>query len=331
MRSVAFIDPCDAGSPHLPHGLGWAFAALGKRVLLLDLDPRARLSAACLDDEQLESLWNDPDGRRSVFGALRPALEETGEVTAHEPVALSPRLGLMVGDVLLGACEGTLMRAWQGCAEARASSFRTVSACHRLGREAGRLWEADLLLVATGPSLGALGRAALLAAEHVVVASNADLLSVEVLPGLGTTLETWRHEWREQVATSPQSVRPLPSGAMVPLGYVVMQPSLIGGDAVRVHERWLQRLATEMARHVPTRASAAASTADDPSCLGIVRLRRDLEALALAARKPIFLLSAADGAVGSLANAAYDARRELESLARRLAGALGLELDPPGS
>jgi chromosome partitioning protein len=329
MRSVAVIDPLgSSGSTRLLHGLGWAFTTLGKRVLLLDLDPHARLTAACLDEEQLEDSWHGAGERRSVFGAIRPALEETGEVGPLEPESLSARLGLLVGDVRLGACEGALTRAWRGCSDASPVAFRAVTACQRVGQEAGRLWEADLLLVATGSGFGALDRAALLAAEQFVVVTNADLFAVEALAGLGAVLDGWRHGWEELVAVSPHAVRPLPSGAMAPVGYVIMQPSLFGDDEVRSYDRWLKRIPAEMAKHVLGGDASATSVVDDPARLGIMKRRLDLETLARAAHKPMFQLTHADGAVGSLANAAHEARRELKLLARQLASAIGLELEP---
>jgi hypothetical protein len=55
--------------------------------------------------------------------------------------------------------------------------------------------------------------------------------------------------------------------------------------------------------------------------LGTIKRYGSLMPLSQEARKPIFRLKASDGAVGSHAKAALDARRDFETLARKIADA----------
>jgi cellulose biosynthesis protein BcsQ len=45
------------GKTSLVYHLSWMFAEGGRRVIAMDLDPQANLTAAFLDEDKLESLW----------------------------------------------------------------------------------------------------------------------------------------------------------------------------------------------------------------------------------------------------------------------------------
>ena len=47
------------GKTSLVYHLSWMFSEMGKRVLALDLDPQANLTAGFLEEDQLEALWGD--------------------------------------------------------------------------------------------------------------------------------------------------------------------------------------------------------------------------------------------------------------------------------
>ena len=57
---------------------------------------------------------------------------------------------------------------------------------------------ASIVLIDVGPNLGALNRAALVAAEHVLNPLAPDLYSRQGLRNLGPALRRWRQEWSER-------------------------------------------------------------------------------------------------------------------------------------
>ena len=58
---------------------------------------------------------------------------------------------------------------------------------------------------------------------------------------------------------------------------------------------------------------------NDPQCLAMLKNYRSLMPLAQEARKPMFHLKTADGAMGSHATAALEVYKDYEHLARRIA------------
>jgi len=106
---------------------------------------------------------------------------------------------------------------------------------------------------------------------------------------------------------------------MRPVGYVVMQPNLYGGQVTRAYARWLARLPSEYSRSMLSSPGVAGSTVDsDPHCLAVLRYYRSLMPLAQSARKPIFKLAAADGVMGAHAKSVNDIREEFRALAARI-------------
>jgi hypothetical protein len=179
---------------------------------------------------------------------------------------------------------------------------------------------ADIALIDVGPNLGALNRAALLAADWIVTPLNADLFSIQGLRNLGPTLEEWRNGWSERIERAPVGLRDtLPRGRMTPAGYVVCQPAIQAGHFAQAFARWAVRIPGEYARAIRSPlANEEPKFDEDPNCLGVLKNYRSLMPLAHEARKPIFLLTAADGALGAHAAAARSAGADFQSLAQRI-------------
>src|ERR1700752_629330 len=89
------------GKTTLTVNIAFALAELGKSVLLIDSDPQCNLTSYLLPDEVVDDLLNKsgtPDGR-TIWTALKPKLEGTGDVVAVEPQRIGNRLSLVPGDI----------------------------------------------------------------------------------------------------------------------------------------------------------------------------------------------------------------------------------------
>ena len=328
MITVAFFNnKGGVGKTSLVYHLAWTYSDMGLRVLVIDLDPQSNLSALCVSEDRLEELWSGNDeSRESVYACILPVKEELGDIAQAHIEELSPRLGVVVGDVLLGSFEAKLSESWPKCLDRHGPSFRATTAFYRVAVQAAEDWHAEIVLMDVGPNLGALNRSALIAVDHVVVPLGADLFSIQALRNLGPTLRDWREQWSERCAKNPLPDLPMPEGAMKPAGYVVMQPNLYGGHVTRAYERWITRIPTEFARHVLNGHAPTTSVNTDPLSFGVVKHYRSLMPLAHDARKPIFHLQAADGVLGAHGTAAREAGKDFRRIGRKLADRVGLDL-----
>jgi chromosome partitioning protein len=116
---------------------------------------------------------------------------------------------------------------------------------------------------------------------------------------------------------------------MQPIGYVVMQHSVLNSNPVKAYQNWLDRIPSAYVQDMlgdPTAETAATSVQDDPNCLALLKHYRSLMPMAVAARKPMFMLKSADGVIGSHLDAVRACQRDFEALARAIAGQIKLDL-----
>ena len=185
--------------------------------------------------------------------------------------------------------------------------------------------DADVVLIDVGPNLGAINRAALLAADFVVVPLAADLYSLQGLRNLGPTLRQWRKQWRRVLEGTEEMSLPisLPKGSMKPAGYVVMQHVVRLDRVVKAYDKWLQRIPT-VYQDVVLGGDDAGILFKESYCLASLRNYRSLMPMAQEARKPMFDLTSKDGAIGSHAALVKTCYNEFEALARRIAEVCGV-------
>lgn len=317
------------GKTTLTYHLAWMLRELGVNVLAVDLDPQANLTSAFLDDQRVEALWEE-NGRETIFGSLAPLLEGEGALAPPHVEEIEPGLSLIPGDLALSSAEQELAAAWPDAMDGKVRAFRILTAFASVADQARAAVDADVILVDVGPNLGAINRAALVASDHVVVPVAPDLFSLQGLRNLGPTLRSWRKQWADRRSHNPKGDLWLPSGAMEPAGYVVLQHIVRADRVVGAYDRWLRQVPAEYRRSVLNEADPGSPRVeDDPNCLGLVKHYQSLVPMAQDARKPVFLLRSADGAIGGhiySVRAAYD---HFEQLTRRICDRIGVVLPPP--
>jgi chromosome partitioning protein len=338
MKTIAFFNnKGGVGKTSLVYHLAWMFAAkLKVSVLAVDLDPQANLSAVFLEEERLAELWDSASNApaylpKTVFNCVRPLITGQGDIGKPELQTVHANLALLPGHLALSGFEDLLSENWPKCLDGRVASFRVLSAFHRLISSAAQSTQAELVLIDVGPNLGAINRAALIAADHVVVPLGADLFSLQGMKNLGPTLKNWRNEWQKRLKEFPSNAdfNDLPKADMQPIGYVVMQHSVLNSNPVKAYQNWLDRIPSAYVQDMlgdPTAETAATSVQDDRNCLALLKHYRSLMPMAVAARKPMFMLKSADGVIGSHLEAVRACQQDFEALARAIAGQIKLDL-----
>ena len=329
MKRIAFFNnKGGVGKTTLVYHLAHRLADGGLSVLLLDLDPQSNLTAMCLSEDRLEALWPaSTEHPETVLGCVQPILRGLGDVaTPHlehlrEPSLLPGGLALLPGDLGLSAFEDKLSDAWPRALDRDESAFRILSAFHRTAEVAGQRVNADIAFIDVGPNLGAINRAALLAADYVITPLAPDLFSMQGLRNLGPTLARWREGWRERLLKNPDPTLPLPDGRMEPIGYVVMQAAMRLSRPVRAYETWVARIPEEYRNSVLREPGSPPLTpALDPWRLGLMRHYQSLMPLAQDAQKPMFHLRPADGAIGAHMNSVLRCREDFDQLVEAVLG-----------
>lgn len=321
MNIIAFFNnKGGVGKTTLLYHLAWMYADLGKRILVADLDPQANVTSMFLQEPELEALWN-PDHLQeaSVIAPLTPIIRGIGDIGPTPTQSISVNLRLIPGDLNLSNFESNLSDAWGACLDGKEPPFRVTSSFYRIIKQAATEFQADMVLIDVGPNFGAINRAALICADAVVIPVAPDLFSIQGLQNLGPTLKTWRNEWNKRLSENRAPDLMLPAATMKPLGYVVLQFGIRDNRPVAAYDKWAKRIPSTFHEKVLGLPPDGAETpAADANCLGLLKHYRSLMPMAMEARKPIFHLKSADGAIGAHTYAVKDCEKDFRRLADQI-------------
>lgn len=153
--------------------LGAALAGMGRRVLLIDLDPQGNATSG---------LGESRERAASIHGVL---LREAPVQEAIIPTSV-PGLDLMPSSSDMAGAEVELVPA--------------MAREHRLRSALERIQGYDVILIDCPPSLGLLTINALTAADEVVVPVQAEYLALEGLAQLLATIEAVRARLNQKLA-----------------------------------------------------------------------------------------------------------------------------------
>lgn len=323
------------GKTSLIYHLAWMFASLRKRVVIVDLDPQANLTAGFLDEDRIEEIWNGQGPGSTIYQCVKP-LTGVGDIAKPKLQNIATDLYLLPGDVGLSGFEEQLSNEWPNSMGDNNlyRPMRILSSFWQVMQMAADKIQADIILVDIGPNLGAINRSVLIATDYVAIPLGADLFSLQGLKNLGPTMRSWRGLWQKRLDNWKTSQElagypnfHLPLGKMQPIGYLCQQHGVRLDRPVKAYDKWVKRIPNVYREAVlNTAANADMKQEDDPYCLATIKHYRSLIPMAQEHRKPIFKLTSADGAIGSHANAVQDARRDFKVLAEKIADRIELRL-----
>lgn len=164
------------GKTTLTFHLGHALAELGKRTLIVDLDPQCNLTIFALSDEQIWQMWSAEDsyiddfnstrekdpaafaemlkGLRSVHFVLKPSEDGTAEIPRlPPPVQLADALHLLPGRLTLHLYEDKIASRWSDVYQGDPLAIRTVTRARTLAEEYSKIYNYDVVIFDTSPSL----------------------------------------------------------------------------------------------------------------------------------------------------------------------------------
>ncbi|MEM9886161.1 MAG: ParA family protein [Bacteroidota bacterium] len=234
-------------------------------------------------------------------------------------VTIKESIGLIAGDLELSLFEDQLGENWTKCLDGDERAFRIISAFYRIISNASEAFQADYNVIDIGPNLGAINRATLIAADYVIMPMAADLFSIQGLKNLGNRLQRWRREWADRKSRNPEPSLQLPNGIMRPLGYVIMQHGINQRRPVKSYLRWANRIPEVFRNAVLEIENTDEINAEqDNYCLALLKHYHSLMPMSMEARKPMFLLKPADGAIGAHLGAARAVYKDFKELVEKV-------------
>jgi len=200
---------------HLAHALG----ELGKKVLLIDLDPQCSLTIVSLQMNFIHDIWTVEDQYiddfanarsssgeaafdsmlekpRSIHFSLKPSEDGTAEMEKlPPPVELKSNVHIIPGRLTLHLFESKIAERWSGIYQGDPLSIRTGTRIRTLAHEYASIYGYDIVILDTSPSLGALNRQVLSLADGFLIPCTPDLFSVYGIRNIGDSLRIWRKQF----------------------------------------------------------------------------------------------------------------------------------------
>ena len=323
MKTIGFFNnKGGVGKTSLVCHLSWMFAEMGHCVVAADLDPQANMSAMFMGEDKLKDVWDNDD---TIHTSLSPLIKGTGDLAPLAAQTQHENIFLIVGDMRLSGDEDLLSEQWTQCLEetpAAERAFRVETAFFRIIQKVAEKHNAAYALVDVGPNLGAINRAALLACDYIITPLSPDLFTWQGLHNMKPALKNWKNGWQKRKENfnefhAKDAGFCLPNGDMTLLGYVPMRFPIHASRPVKSYQKWMDLMpeAFSALQGVKTKPN---NMEEDDNYLGMLKDYRSLMPMAQEKRKPMFHLSAADGAFGAHAVHVNKCRQDFKELASKI-------------
>ena len=110
------------------------------------------------------------------------------------------------------------------------------------------------------------------------------------------------------------------------MGYVVLQHAVRMDRPVKAYQQWVERIPRVYHQSILAEPEGAPLPNPDPHRLATLKHYRSLMPLAQDARKPMFLLKPADGAIGGHTEAVLACYHDFQTLATQIAQSCGVAI-----
>lgn len=298
-----------------------------KKVIVIDADPQANATTYSLSEDKTFELYSDTNSSGTLNDIFKE-LRKTGYYFEKDlPIVKSGRFkfDLIPGDPSISLFEDFLSKDWFDSINGEARALRTTLIFKDLNDKLKKKGY-DYALYDVGPSLGAINRSVLLAADFYILPMSSDIFSVKAIDNIKSSLKGWgdsfnkgleqyrNHEY-EEFKINNESVKLNLSF----IGYITQQylAKRKNGKTIPVsaYEKIISQIPKAIITNLTTKDSPIAR---EEYKLGEIPNLHSLVPLSQSAKAPIFKLTAEDGVVGAHFSKVKEYERVIKNISERV-------------
>lgn len=220
MKTISiFNNKGGVGKTTLTFHLAHALATMGKKILIIDLDPQCNISTLSVPQEWLMGVWAEENAYiedfkatreqcsdeefdrvnqnvRSIHYLLTPTQEGTAEIGAlPPPVALANNLHLIPGRLTMHLYEDKISSRWSDVYQGDPLAIRTITRIRKIAEEYAAAYAYDYVIMDTSPSIGALNKVIISTTDGFIIPCAPDMFSLYGIRNLGSALSVWQKQF----------------------------------------------------------------------------------------------------------------------------------------
>lgn len=317
MKSFAFLSGSNGtGNTTLVFNVINMLASQDKKILAVDLAPRADLSAMLMKIEENYDIYINQEFRNSRIQSAEAPRDEINELIAPDSVKISNLISLVTAgpqSISENFVAGDLkdITNWENSPE-----FKKITSFVKKLHEIGESENADFCIIDTGRCSPASLITTLLAADYLVVSTDTDSKNLDSLRETEVQTTNFRKGLNNLLLS--EGKESLLRSASIPAGYVILQQKITKSDNADSYPDWMSKIPKMFYTYILENDDFPDSFLNDPYCLAMMKFNPGLMYLALKSGKPIFNLKPADGALGAQVSAVMQEKREFNALTNKL-------------
>ncbi|MFE2657982.1 ParA family protein [Brevibacterium sp. NPDC059310] len=304
MKSIAFFNnKGGVGKTTLLCNLAAQLALNEHRsVLVVDADPQCNATQSLFSEYDVDRIYENSEF--TINTVISPLAQGRGFSKDLKPkYSESFGVDVLPGDPNLALTEDLLATDW---VQAAGGDIRGLRTSFVFGNLLDKCQQYDLVLFDVGPSLGAINRSVLLAADYFVLPMSIDIFSLRAMDNISKSVQ----KWRSQLTAGLENVEDpgdlevndpewkLQFAGYISQQYTAKKDSTGTRRPVKAYEDLMKLIPEAIERNFVQRAENN-GLSEKQLNLGTIPNLHSLIPMSQSSRKPIFELKGSDGVVGA--------------------------------